>query len=559
MGCHVAHRIAPGLKIGNNKTPIGGSDMADVLVVGAGPVGLTLACELARHGASVRIIEARETPSPFCRAIGVTSRTLEVYEDMGIAQPMIDAGLWLLGTRFMVSGQPARDGMQDLADLPYANLGVPQPETERLLAAHLSTFGIAVERGVRLVSFTQEGEKVRADLEGPSGADFDHVRYVVGCDGAHSTVRRSLGIGFEGDAFPMMFMLGDVRLTWPEGEALPRGLALRGVRVTGEDEAPDLFIAIPLPEHGRYRVSMMAPDAVSAQPADAVAHGIQSERPGPELADIQAVADRVMPHPPIASELRWSSQFRISMRLAQHYRVDNAFIAGDAAHIHPPTGGQGMNTGIQDAYNLAWKMALVLKGIAAPNLLDSYEAERRPVAEGVIAQTVEESINLGRAKKPVDRLAHTQIRVNYRGSAIVDGAAPGEDALQPGDRAPDAAGLRRRGVGFPLRLFDLLRGAEHVLLCGVEDAAAVTALEADARDLKALGLPLRVVAVAPAGSDIPDPVGVTLVSDDGGEFAKLYGAGASLVRPDKYLAWRGVPYDVAALRAFLARTLGLKG
>lgn len=533
--------------------------MADVLVVGAGPVGLTLASELARHGASVRIVEARDAPSPFCRAIGVTPRTLEVYEDMGIARPMIDVGLWLLGTRSVVPGQPARDGMQDLSDLPYSGLGVPQPETERVLTAHLSTFGINVERGVRLVSFTQAGEKVRVDLEGPSGADFDHVRYVVGCDGAHSMVRHVLDIPFEGDAFPMPFALGDVHLEWPQEDALPRGMALRAIHPKGEDEAPDMFIAIPLPEHGRYRVSMVAPETIAAPAGDGVAHGIQSERSGPSLADIQAVADRLLPHPPVASDLRWSSQFRISMRLARRYRVGNVFIAGDAAHIHPPTGGQGMNTGIQDAYNLAWKMALVLNGIAAPRLLDSYEAERRPVAEGVIAQTVEESMTLGRSNKPMDRLAHSQMRVNYRGSGIVEEAAPGEEALQPGDRAPDAAGLHRRGVGFPLRLFDLLRGPEHVLVCRVEDAAAVAALEADARHFKALGLPLRVAAVAPAGSAIPDPVGVTLVSDESGEFDRLYGAGASLVRPDKYLAWRSAPYDAPSLRAFLARTLGLKG
>lgn len=526
--------------------------MLDVLVVGAGPVGLALACELARHGIRPRIIEARETPLPFCRAIGVTSRTLEVYEDMGVARDMIDAGLWLTGTRVAVTGHPSQDLTADLSDLPYAALGVPQGETERVLAAHLARSGIAVERSVRLTSLTQEGGIVRVDLEGPSGAQMDHARYVVGCDGAHSAVRHLLGIDFQGEAWPFPFMLGDVRLDWPQGEELPRGVALRAIRPLGEDTAPDLFIAIPLPEHGRYRVSMLAPEPLTPS-GDDVAHGIQSEQAGPSLADIQEVADRVLPRPPVASDLRWSSRFRISMRLAEHYRAGQVFIAGDATHIHPPTGGQGMNTGIQDAYNLAWKLALVLKGIAGPGLLDSYEAERQPVAEGVIAQTVEESMSLGRGKGAPDRLANTQVRVSYRGSPIV-APASGDAPLQPGDRMPDMAGLRRRGVGFPLRLFDLLRGTAHVLITPVSGIADLARLEAEAEALQAL-LPLRAIAVAPGGSALPDPFGITLVEDADGTFAATLGADAALVRPDGYMAWRGPPSDTASCTALVKAML----
>lgn len=528
--------------------------MADVLVVGAGPVGLTLACELVRHGARVRIIEARTAPLPYCRAIGVTSRTLEVYEDMGVARAMVDAGLWLTGARTEVAGYPARDAMQDLDDLPYAALGVPQGETERILAAHLAGYGVTVERGVRLASFTQAGDLVRVDLDGPDGRQMDHVRYLVGCDGAHSTVRKALHIPFEGEAWPYPFMLGDVRLDFPPEAPLPRGLALRGLRLMGEDGPPDMFIAIPLPEHGRYRVSMLAPAEDGALAGGDVAHGIQTEQRGPDLSDIQAAADRVLAHPPRASDLRWSSRFRISLRLAASYRTDNAFIAGDAAHIHPPTGGQGMNTGIQDAYNLAWKMALVLKGIAAPVVLDSYEAERRPVAERVIADTVEESMSMGRPRGAPDRLAHTQMRVSYRGSPIV---APATDApLAAGDRAPDVQGLRRRGLGFPLRLFDLLRGTDHVLIRPVADAAALAALEAEAATLSRL-LPLRAIAVAPHGTDLPDPVGVTLVCDDAGTFAATYGAASLLVRPDGYLGWIGTP-DAPVVKDWLCGALGLR-
>ncbi len=238
-------------------------------------------------------------------------------------------------------------------------------------------------------------------------------------------MRHALGIAFEGDAFPMMFMLGDVRIDWD----LPRGMALRALRLV-EDDAPDMFIAIPLPEPGRYRVSTLAPPD-AAQPAG-TNHGIQSELRGPDLAEIQAVADRLLPKKPRLSDMRWSSMFRISMRLAERYRLGRVFIAGDAAHIHPPTGGQGMNTGIQDAYNLAWKLALVLKGAAPETLLDSYEAERRPVGAEVVARTRAASENYGREQgdRP-DRLADTQIRVSYRGSAWVLDDPAGFDAAAP--------------------------------------------------------------------------------------------------------------------------------
>lgn len=526
--------------------------MTDVLVVGAGPVGLTMACELRRHGASVRIIEARETPLPYCRAIGVTSRTLEVYEDMGISRAMMDAGLWLTGTRVEVAGHPPRETVVDLADLPYASLGVPQGETERILAAHLADLGVTVERGVRLTAFTQAGEKVRVEMDGPKGSLLDHVRYIIGCDGAHSTVRKALGVDFAGEGWPFPFMLGDVKLEFPPDRPLPRGMALRGLRLYGENAPPGMFIAIPLPEHGRYRVSMLAPGAEADGNSDA--HGIQAEQEGPSLAHIQQVADEVLEHPPIASDLRWSSRFRISLRLAMRYRVGNAFIAGDAAHIHPPTGGQGMNTGIQDAYNLAWKMALVLKGIAGSALLDSYEAERQPVAEKVIADTVEESMSLGRPRAAPDRLAHTQMRVTYRGSPIV---APAQDApLAAGDRAPDVAGLRRRGIGFPLRLFELLRGTEHVLIRPVADAAALAASEAEAAALGQL-LPLRALAIAPGDVDLPDPCGVTLLTDAAGAFSTTYGLASLLVRPDGYIAAIPLPDNMSVTESWLRKSLHL--
>ena len=527
--------------------------MEDVLVVGAGPVGLTLAAELARHGTRCRIVDQLLRPLPYCRAIGVTPRTLEVWEDMGIAREMIDAGLWIKGFRSIIHGHAPLDTVPDLSFLPYANLGLPQYETERLLTNHLGRLGIAVERGVTLASLIQDANRVEVRLtHADSSVELAEFRYIIGCDGAHSAVRHALGIAFEGDAMPMGFMLGDVHIAWD----LPYGMALRALRLN-EDAAPDMFIAVPLPERGRYRVSMIAPDSVF--PQRGTEHGIQTEIAGPELPHLQAVADDLLPDKPKLSELRWSSLFRISMRLAERYRVGRAFIAGDAAHIHPPTGGQGMNTGIQDAYNLAWKLALVLAESAPETLLDSYDTERRPVGAEVVARTRAASEGYGREAggKP-DHLADTQILVSYRGSGWVQND---DDALEParpmaGDRAPDAAGLQRHGLGFPLRLFDLLRGTEHVLvahLVGRDSPAALVDLADFALTVQSRpNCRLRVIAITNAGHMEEQP-GVTMLRDAQGSFAKAYGADARtvLVRPDGYLGWCGRSWRDTGVVAYL--------
>jgi hypothetical protein len=254
------------------------------------------------------------------------------------------------------------------------------------------------------------------------------------------------------------------------------------------------------------------------------------------------------------------------MRLAERYRVGNAFIAGDAAHIHPPTGGQGMNTGIQDAYNLAWKMALVLRGAADARLLDSYEAERRPVGAEVVERTRQASLAFGRERGgKANRLADTQILVNYRESPWVRDASRGrkKSVLRAGDRAPDVRGLRQDQVGFPLRLFDVLRGTAHVLLVYVAGRAArrqVLAVEALARDLMtAKADTVRVVAIAAARVRVPEPVGATLLVDGEGAFARAYAAAsgsAFLIRPDGYVGYVGDILDSNALFGFLQMELG---
>ncbi|MDI6024763.1 FAD-dependent monooxygenase [Corticibacterium sp. UT-5YL-CI-8] len=526
-----------------------------ILVVGAGPVGLTLASELARHGVSVRIIEKDSAPLPYCRAIGVTPRTLEVFEDMGIAREIIDSGLWLKGTRSIVNGGPPQDSRPDLSDLTYSQLGVPQYATEAVLTAHLESFGVTVERGVTLAALELSEDGVDVTIDTPQGREAAGFRYVVGCDGAHSAVRHALAIPFQGDAFPFEFMLGDVHIDWD----LPRGLAMRALKLR-EEAAPDMFIAIPLPGRGRYRVTMPAPDRLSAGASGSgTSHGIQVDRPGATLDDLQEVADRLIPGVATLSDMHWSSIFRISMRLAESYRSGNAFIAGDACHIHPPTGGQGMNTGIQDAYNLAWKLALVTRRVAKPALLDSYQAERRPVAADVVVRTTEQSVNLGRPIIPPHRLQDTQLLVSYRDGPLAMGNAVGEIAA--GDRVPDVLGLRRDGVGFPLRLFDLLKGPAFVLIVSLgssEDAAKIEACAAHLHQ-RWPGL-VRVVAIASNDIVADEPPNVELIRDVDGRFATTFGqaAGAAwLIRPDNYIGLAVDDWSEAIIVAYLSDVIGV--
>lgn len=529
----------------------------DVLVVGAGPVGLTMAAELARHGVRCRIIDRLAAPSPYCRAIGMTPRTLEVWDDLGIAGEMIDAGLRFAGQRTIIGGRPPRDELLQDHGLPYATLGIPQHETERILGRLLGRLGIEVERGTALAALSQDDLGVVAGLEGATGVRTEAAfRHVIGCDGARSTVRRLLGIPFEGDAFPMSFMLGDVRIDW----GLPRGMILRALR-PNRGGPPDMFLAVPLPEPGRYRVTMLAPPELAAT-AKGTTHGLVAEQEGPGLGHLQAIADDLLPERAVLSDLRWSSVFRIGMRLAGRYRQGRCFLAGDAAHIHPPTGGQGMNTGIQDAYNLAWKLALVLEGSSPASLLDSYEAERRPVGAEVIARTRAASERYGREDQPAEKphpLADAQVLVSYRGTGWArddgddgDGASP----LRAGDRAPDCGGLRRDGVGFPLRMFDALRGTEHVLiaaLAGPDAPEELARLGRFAEGLRAaLRDRLRVVAVA-ADDGLAGPFAVALLRDAEGRFAEAYGPGAFLVRPDGYLGWRGRSWEDPGLLEHLRR------
>ncbi len=530
--------------------------MTDVLIVGAGPVGLTAAAELRRHGVDCRIVERLATPMRVAKAVGIQPRTLEIWEDMGIVDAALDAATPFAGQIVFVNGVQAAHLVLPLpAEVPFGFVGLPQYETERVLGAQLQRLGGVVERGIELRSLSQDDDGVVALLGGPAGEEELRCRYLVGCDGAHSVVRKTLGINFEGGRFDEQYMLADVCVDW----SLPHDLVVRSQHQDAQGKVDDLLVCIPLPGRGRYRMSMFVPPELGGSRTE---HGFAADRPSPTLAHIQAVLDRLAPQPVQAHDMRWSSVFGISHRLADRYQVGRVFLCGDAAHIHPPIGAQGMNTGIQDAYNLAWKLALAVNGAAAPALLDSYQAERRPVGEEVVGRTVRHARQGFESEHDDARtmvLREAQLLVGYRGSPIV--ADEGTVAAGPvaGERAPDARGLRTTGRSFALRLFELLRGPQHTLLCCVDteqDMQHAEALVAAVR--QRFDQPLRIQLIASAAW--PDLASSWPVAhDEQGAFRAAYataGGSVLVIRPDGYIGYRAPTPGIAAVLGALALVWG---
>ena len=340
----------------------------DVLIAGAGPVGLTLAIELARYGLAVRIVDPAAQPSTTSRALILWPRTLELLNRAGCAQPLIDAGFKVTAANFNAGGHPIAHLHFDGVDSPYRfGLMLPQSETERILTEHLATLGITVERNIELDRFADHGADVSCSLLPADTAQHIPpqtlaVHYLVGCDGAHSTVRHNLGMDFAGDTLLSDWALADIHL---EGVPAPGEVSIFA-------HADGILVLFPI-RPPRFR---MITDLGPTDPSN--------PRPRPSLADIQALLDQRGPGAITASDPIWLANFHINERKCADYRQGNVFLAGDAAHIHSPAGGQGMNTGMHDACNLAWKLALVHRQLAAPPLLESYSPERSAVGDEVL-------------------------------------------------------------------------------------------------------------------------------------------------------------------------------
>ncbi|MGV9214965.1 FAD-dependent monooxygenase [Micromonospora sp. RB23] len=502
-----------------------------VLVVGAGPTGLTLACELARRDVRVRIIEASAEPRAGSRGKGMQPRTLEVLEDLDLAAGAIANGRFRMPLRKylpngeVITHEVLADATEPSAATPYTRpLIIAQYRTEALLRARLAEFGVRVEQNVRLLRFGQDKTGVSAQLDAGGTETEVGVDYLVGCDGGSSLVRRQSGVAFLGETDEdARWLVADIEL-----DGLDRDFWYQWISPSGAGLA-----LCPLPASNAFQLQTGVPAGAAAV--------LSIDQVQALISDISGRADIRVRH------VRWQSIWRANARLAERYRVGRVFLAGDAAHVHTPAGAQGMNTGIQDAYNLGWKLAHTLSGAPAA-LLDTYQEERQPVALDVLGLSAEMFVG-GLATvlpKEGQQQSVTQLGVQYRASSLSErhGAAAG--ALTAGDRAP--GGVLAAANGDATRLFDLFRGTHVTTLAfGLSGAAVASRLA------ERFGEHLRAYSIVRAGQAAAgaytDPTGDVFASYDATDGVLI------LVRPDGYVGVRATDLDEDRIANYLNRIL----
>ncbi|HYZ70001.1 MAG TPA: FAD-dependent monooxygenase [Mycobacterium sp.] len=539
-----------------------------VLVVGAGPTGLTVANELARHGVLPRIIDRGPEPATTSRALVVQPRTLEILDDIGVVDQAIAAGTPASSLTITFADKTVELNFADQLTGPQNYTAYPelrtlsQHDTERILTELLSKQGVEVERGRALTDLTQDGDAVTATLRGTDGAvETLRCRWVIGCDGAHSAVRKATGIPFTGSTYHDEFIMADAELDWK----LPHG------GLYGFPSPAGIFAAFSMPGENRYRIFGNFPPGPQ---------GPSAEYSEPTHEEFQAMVDERVPFPAKVVKEYWVTRYRVHSRTVPRYRDGRVFLVGDAAHVHSPAGAQGMNTGIQDAYNLAWKLALVERGVAEVSLLDSYEAERHPIGVQLL-KTTDRLFSAFGGQNPLARLARgrvapvlashlltrswlrrrfigllAQLRLRYPDSPLSAADGSGwRDAPAPGDRAREADVTID---GRQSRLYEVFRGTHHTVLLftGLDDDAR-PAIElcriAEQLEQAHPGMVKARVVTAERFADHPAALG-----DSTRSAHRQYGvssASAFVIRPDKYIGYRGRPVDADRLAADLDRRL----
>ncbi|GAA2605786.1 hypothetical protein GCM10010304_64820 [Streptomyces roseoviolaceus] len=503
----------------------------DVLVVGAGPTGLALATQLRAYDTPFRIVDRSLDRARESRAPAIQPRTLEMLAGFGVTDDLVERGSTAVRLHLHLPRRELPVPVFDVGceDTPYPFLlFLPQSETEAVLTARLAARDVTVERGTELVSTEREGGYVSCRLRCPDGSqETVRARYVVGCDGAHSTVRTQAGIAFQGHAYPQTFFLADL-----EVEGLEPGAAHTYMTAAG------MLFFFPLGTPATWRMIAMRPPGL--REGEVTLSLLQ------QLAD-DWTTDRAGhdDHRLILRDPVWMTAFRIHNRGATHYRNGPFFLAGDAAHIHSPAGGQGMNTGIQDGLNLGWKLAHVCRGASPEELLETYEAERAPVGHGVRRLT-DRAFTLGTSGNPALRLARThlaprlaplllrttrprarlfrtvsELGIHYRrGPASTTGPHRPRQGPRAGDRLPDVPPGLHQHIAAP---------GYHLLLTGPAHLWPSAVPKGGRHGL---------LSVHHLGTDSPWP-DVT----------------HALVRPDGYVGYVAGGDDLTGLRTYLERWL----
>ena len=509
----------------------------EVLIVGAGPTGLMLANQLARRGVPAMIIDRHSGPAQQTRAIGVQARTLEIYARLGIASQALELGALTRGANIWAAGKhkariPVGDIGRDLSPFPYV-LMLGQDDNERIMGARLRDFRVAVNWNTELVTLEQSADAVSARIKGPDGSERTlRVAWVAGCDGSRSAVREQCDIEFPGAPYEHVFFVADTVST---GAMVPNELNVYMWK-------SGFHLFFPMHGQDRWRLIGILPDALR-------------ERSGLGIGDVVPQVREAAGASFTVQSCQWFSTYRIAHRSAARFRERRCFLLGDAAHIHSPVGAQGMNTGLQDAYNLGWKLALVVTGRATPALLDSYEAERQPVAQRLldttdrmfrvvvsdswlagllrtrlIARAAALAMHFPRVQRLVFRTV-SQIGIHYRHSRLSRNlpGSPGS-GVQAGDRFP---WLRYHAPG---------RGAEQDLFEHLDDTRF---------NLVAIG---QEPAVIPGYDELIRTHLIPATAENAQRLtqAQLPQLGFFLCRPDGHIGLVGAQLDVAACARYLS-------
>jgi 2-polyprenyl-6-methoxyphenol hydroxylase-like FAD-dependent oxidoreductase len=521
-----------------------------------------------RHGVVPRIIDRAPEPATTSRALVVQPRTLEIFDDIGVIDHAIAAGNPASNLTITFANKAVGLDFAGQLTGPQNYTAYPEPrtlsqhDTERILTEHLSRQGVEVQRGWALTDLTQGGDTVTVWLRAADGSIEElRCRWVLGCDGAHSAVRKAAGIPFAGSTYRDEFIMADAELDWK----LPHG------GIYGFPSPAGIFAAFSMPGENRYRIFGNFPPGPD---------GPSGEYSEPSHEEFQAMVDERVPFPAKVVREHWVTRYRVHSRSVPRYRDGRVFLVGDAAHVHSPAGAQGMNTGVQDAYNLAWKLGLVERGLADASLLDSYQAERHPVGVQLL-KTTDRLFAVFGGQNPLARLARgrvapllagrvlthpwirrrfigllAQLRLRYPDSPLnTEEGSAWRDAPAPGDRAREADVVID---GRPGRLYDVFRGPHHTVLLftGLDDDARPAVELCRIAEQLEQAYPRMVKARVISTERFADHA--VALGDPTRSAHRQYGttaASAFVVRPDKYIGYRGRPVDVDRLMADLARRL----